>query len=354
MTKAERLFILKRLGNLLRWITLTGVYFTPSDEEIELSKKLQRIIDENHHFNLWFDPFHVKYSLSALGLMLDETRLENWANRYIIPEDRINRKTIAVVCAGNIPAVGFHDFLCVLVSGHNILVKLSSDDLLLLPWFSEFLHNTNPEFKNIITITEGTISGFDAVIATGSNNTSRYFEYYFGKYPHIFRRNMNSIAILDGQESPQELSGLVDDILIYYGRGCRNVSFLLVPENYDFSPLLDAFRKYSHYAYHSKFYNNYEYNKAVMLVNRIPFYDIGFMLLTSHPSIQSPLAVIHYQTYKKSDEIYSFLHFNRDKIQCNVSHIQGIPIKVDFGKSQQPALDDYADGVDTMKFLENL
>ncbi len=354
MTKTERLMAFKRLGNLLRWLTQKTDYDIPTPEERALAEKLQNIIDEYQYSNPWFDPFHVKYALNAISYMLDQTKLENWVNRYNIPEERYNKKTVAVVCAGNIPAVGFHDFLSVLVSGHRLLLKLSSDDRLLLPWFSEFLQTMQVGFKDVITISENTISGFDAVIATGSDNSSRYFEYYFGKYPHIIRRNRNGIAILDGKETQEELLGLADDIMIYYGRGCRNVSFLLIPEDYDFTSLVGALQKYSTYVYHSRFFNNYEYNKAVMIVNGISFYDTGFMLITQNPSIQSPLAVLHYQPYKNFEEIQGFIQINKDKTQCIVSHIDGIMDKVCFGKTQQPTLGDYADGVDTMKFLEDL
>ena len=309
-----------------------------------------RLASEN---NPWFDEAHIQEALSAIAGMLKEEALVEWASGYRLDSDRPGKR-VALIMAGNIPAVGFHDFLCVLVAGHSLIIKPSHEDRFLIPWMADFLKRVEPDFRDRIFISEGPLRGFDAVIATGSDNSARYFETYFGKYPSIIRRNMNSIAFLDGTESENELLCLSKDIMLYYGRGCRSVSCLLLPTQYKFEPLEKALEKYRHMEYHHRYYNNYEYQKAIHWVGRIPFRDNGFLLMTENEQLQSPLGVLHYTYYNHPEDVDRFLEKNESRIQCLLS----VPGKrkgaVPLGSAHSPGLDDYADRVDTMRFLTEL
>ncbi|MEJ5301858.1 MAG: hypothetical protein WHT22_00400 [Bacteroidales bacterium] len=350
MNLNERIAAFSRMGVLIQCATGDGISENLSNPEKELVLKLRYIIEDHVNTNPWFDAFHVRYALRAISDMLREDALQEWVSHY--PEaDLPGQKTIALIMAGNLPAVGFHDFLSVLITGHAALIRNSSDDPRLIPWMASCLKTIHPDFSSIIQITNEPMHGFDAIIATGSNNSARYFEYYFGKYPHIIRRNMNSVAVLSGHETPEELEGISDDILLYYGRGCRSVSQLLVPRNYDFKPLIQAIQKYAHYAIHHKFFNNYEYNKAVMLVNKVPHIDTGFLLLTENASLNSPLAVIHYLYYDNPKEVENYLNYNAQSIQCVSTSLPLDFPHVRPGTTQIPALNDYADRVDTIAFL---
>jgi len=256
--------------------------------------------------------------------------------------------------AGNIPAVGFHDFLSVLLAGHHLLAKLSSDDQYLLPDIAEILINIEPSFNDHITFTLEKIQDFDAVIATGSNNTSRYFNYYFGKYPHIIRKNRNAIAVLGGNESRDELNGLAEDIFTYFGLGCRNVSRLFVPKDYDFKAFYEGIEGFSDIGNHHKYVNNYDYNKSVFLVNMEPHFDNGFLILKENAAIASPVSVMHYERYENLDEVNSFVSRESESIQCVVSALTEVQGSIRPGSAQHPKLWDYADGVDTLRFLLNL
>ena len=256
--------------------------------------------------------------------------------------------------AGNIPAVGFHDFLSVLITENKLLAKLSTDDDKLIPAISELLISIEPEFKPNIKFTTAPLKSFDAVIATGSNNTSRYFDYYFSAYPHIIRKNRNGIAVISGNESEIELDGLASDIFNYYGLGCRNVSKVFVPENYDFSRLLEVLGKRENVIENHKYFNNYEYNKAIFLVNGRKHFDAGNILLVEDTTIASPISVLNYEFYNNIGEAKKIIEMDADKIQCIVTNNEAFPDRILFGKSQQPELWDYADGVDTVEFLLNL
>jgi hypothetical protein len=289
---------------------------------------------------------------------LQEKKLDQWFDRYNIPEN-IQPKTIGVVMAGNIPLVGFHDFISVLASGHRIKAKLSSNDRLLLPLLAKYLIYLNPEFQNLIEFVDEHLKDIDAVIATGSDNTSRYFEYYFGKYPHIIRRNRNSIAVLSGDETEKELEGLADDIMLYFGLGCRNVSKLFVPENYDFNPVFKALLKYQDLIHYQKYANNYDYNKAVYLMSvdkdvKDSLLDNGLVLLKKDFRYASPIGTIFCEFYQNTDDVKKIIEKDKDKIQTVVSHIQELPDRIPFGTTQKPQLWDYADGVDVMRFLLSL
>jgi hypothetical protein len=259
-------------------------------------------------------------------------------------------KTVAIIMAGNIPLVGFHDLLSVLLTGNNAVVKLSSNDTVLIPLMVEYLTDLDASFNNRVSFTEAKLPSFDAVIATGSNNTARYFEYYFGKKPNIIRNNRNSVAILTGNENDEELKALGKDIFTYYGLGCRSVSKLFVPENYDFDRFFTAIYDYRDIVNQAKYANNYDYNKAVYLMSEFKFLDNGFLMLKEDQGYSSPIATTFYEHYTSEDALLDKLKLDVDKIQCIVA--SGIvDNEVSFGKTQQPALWDYADGVDTVEFL---
>ena len=269
-------------------------------------------------------------------------------------ELRHNALTVAVVMAGNVPAVGFHDFLSVLFAGHRFLGKLSSEDNKLMPAIAEVLIALEPVFADAIRFTGETIKGFDAVIATGSNNSSRYFEYYFGKYPHIIRKNRNGVAVLTGRENEEKLRKLSEDIFLYFGLGCRNVAFLYVPFDYDFSLLLKVLSERKELTDNNKYFNNYEYNKAIFLVNNTAHFDTGNLILTEQSQYGSPVSVLHYAYYRDAGSLRNELMLNRDKIQCVVADEGVWDGAVPFGKSQVPMLWEYADNTDTVEFLLSL
>jgi len=312
----------------------------------------EAITNSTQH-NPWFTEENIQISLKAISDLLTSESLTKWVSSYQFKNKEPEK--VAVVMAGNIPLVGFHDFLSVIISGNIFMGKLSSQDKYLLPAIADELIKIEPSIKNFISFTDDRLSGFDAVIATGSDNSSRYFEYYFGKYPHIIRKSRNSIAILSGNESREDLELLADDIFMYFGLGCRNVTKVFIPENYDLSGLIEAMSKCSSkLTFHNKYMNNYEYNKSIFLINQVPHLDSGFCLLKEDTSIPSPIAVLHYEYYDKVENVLANISENRDKIQCLVAKEVHTDFTVPFGKSQQPELWDYADGVDTLKFLSDL
>lgn len=309
-------------------------------------EKLQVVINRQIHFNGWFSKKSVCESLLALGSQLTEDQLTEWTNAYSYVE---NPKRIGVIMAGNLPLVGFHDFLCVLLSGHSISAKMSSDDKTLLPALTEVLLKFAPELTDRIRLVEARIGEIDAMIATGSNNSMRYFESYFGKYPHIFRKNRTSLAVLDGTETEEEIHELGKDIFTHYGLGCRNVSQLLIPKPFDINRFFGGIIHHSDVVNHHKYANNYDYNKAIHLMNQENILDNGFVLLKESNALFSPLAMIFYHRYETRDEVESYIEAHRDNLQVIVGK-QYVP----FGQAQCPMLSDYADGVDTMKWLEGV
>jgi hypothetical protein len=326
---------------------------------IPAARELFETAADSANHNPWFTPGNVQQAIAALGQMLDGAKLSQWLQPYASKLDQAvaNPKTVAVVMAGNLPLVGFHDFMCVLISGHRILAKVSSQDKHLPVAVGRLLAQIEPGFENAMHFTEETITGFDAVIATGSNNSSRYFDFYFGKYPHIIRRNRSSAAVITGRESQQELFALGEDVFSYFGLGCRNVSFLLVPEDFELESLREAWQPFQGVMDHHKYANNYDYQKAVVLINSLPHFDTGYCLLQEKSSLVSPISVVHYQRYNDHQVVDSFCMKEKEQIQC-ITASAGVEIKaadpVPFGKSQQPELWDYADGVDTLNFLINL
>lgn len=314
---------------------------------------LSAVINNESYHNAWFTPESVRQSVKALGHMLNESDLSTWINSYKAANHIPKR--VGLILAGNIPMVGFHDILCTLASGNIALIKLSSQDSRLIRHVITMLTEIEPTLKEQIIFTEK-LEDFDAIIATGSNNTSRYFEYYFSKVPHIIRKNRNSIAFLSGYETPEQLALLGHDIFDYYGLGCRNVSSLLVPRGYDFAQFFEAVEGFNTVNNHHKYRNNYEYNKAIYLVNREQHLDNGFLLLKQDDKLTSPLGVLFYQTYETLPEALNWLHQHSNDIQCVVSETK-LDVNnqlVPFGQSQSPRLWDYADGVDTMQFLTSI
>lgn len=299
------------------------------------------------HENGWFIPEFVELANQNIAhSFLQKDNLKSWVNSYKIPDTDPGfiPKTTGIIMAGNIPLVGFHDLLCVFISGHKANIKTSSKDRVLLNHLTEKWIETEPELKNYIQFSE-MLKGCDAYIATGSNNSSRYFEYYFKKYPHIIRKNKTSVAVLTGMETKEELENLSDDVYRYFGLGCRNVTKIYVPEGYDFIPLLGAFKKYNYLSEHHKYKNNYDYNLALHILNKKYYMTNDSILLIEDPSVFSPISQLNYEFYTDKEKLYNSLSENND-LQCIVGN-DFIP----FGKSQTPTLNDYADGMDTFQFL---
>lgn len=307
-------------------------------------------INRASEFNSWFTKDNVLYALESWTKLLNKNSLTEWTSAYNLNND--NPKTVAVIMAGNIPLVGFHDFLSVLVSGHYITVKQSSNDKHFLPLLAKYLEYVEPGFKGKIKFTEEKLTDFDATIATGSNNTARYFEYYFGDKPNIIRKNRNSIAVLTGKETEKELNGLADDIFRYFGLGCRSVSKIFVPKGYNFDLFFNAIYEYKDIINYKKYENNYDYNKAVYLMSEFDILENGFFMIKEDTSYSSPIATVFYEYYDDFDTLKLKLKKDKEHIQCVVSNT--LPNAVPLGDTQQPSLTDYADGVDTLEFLSKL
>jgi len=304
------------------------------------------LINHQHIINPWFTPDNVRAALKAIAGELTKENLALWTSAYPELKEKRVPLTAGVIMAGNIPLTGFHDFLSVLISGNRIMAKTSSKDTELIRLISEILCSINQKFNDRIEFTAGILANFDVVIATGSNNSSRYFEYYFGKYPSIIRKNRNSVAVLDGDETDSELENLGKDIFSYFGLGCRNVSKIYLPEGFDISVLIRNWHSFSDIINHTKYANNYDYNKAVYLVNKEKFHDTGFLLLKEENRISSPVSVVYYESYSSLEAVEKQTEQIKERIQCIVGK-HGIP----FGKAQSPHLWDYADNIDTIGFL---
>lgn len=311
------------------------------------------VIENAHIHNPWFTPVNVRNSINAIAKQwLNKVIIEEWLSRYSI--NKLNTqspKTVGVIMAGNIPLVGFHDFMCVMISGNKFLGKFSSKDGNLMLTITQMLTEIEPEFSNYIEITDNQLKGFDAVIATGSDNSSRYFDYYFKNYPTIIRKHRNSIAIITGNETKSDFEQLSNDIFNYFGLGCRNVSKLLVPQGYNFTPMLDSFIKWSHLINHNKYANNYEYNRAIYTMNQVMHLDTGYLLVTPSEVIESPVGVLFYQEYNTLKDAVEYINQNGERVQCIVGNAGTHPHAIPFGTTQSPRIIDYADGVDTVEFL---
>ncbi len=319
---------------------------------VQVDAEFKEIITKAGHHNGWFTEDNILFSLKQWGSLLTADNLKNWLSNYDLKENT-EPKAVGIVMAGNIPLVGFHDFLCVLLSGNKVLVKLSSNDKMLLPYLSKYLIQQEPSLADKIEFIDGKLENFDAVIATGSNNTSRYFEYYFGKKPNIIRKNRKSVAVLTGKESTEELKALGEDIFRYYGLGCRNVSKIYVPKDYDFDSLMTALFHYKDIVNQHKYANNYDYNKAVYLMSQFKILDNGFLVLKEDEGLSSPISVLFYSYYDDETSLRKELEELDEQIQCVISGAAG-ENGVKFGETQKPSLNDYADGIDTMQFLLQL
>lgn len=338
MNISERINALAQLGNHL----------------LQKDEYLEAVMHRTQYNNPWLTIENQQRAVQAIAeQFLQKEKLEKWVAAYDLPSST-SPKTVGLVMAGNIPLVGFHDLLCVFVAGHRALVKLSDKDRFLLPYLLKLLAEADARTEAYFEITER-LQVFDAVIATGSNNSARYFELYFGKVPNIIRKNRNAVAVLDGSESGDDFKALGKDIFRYFGLGCRNVSKLYLPVGFDFQLLLEKLHDYKEIVMNHKYKNNFDYNLAMLMMNRTVYYNNGCIILTENESIASRIALVHYEYYSDKDSLAEKLATKKEEIQCVVAKLQLDGFEtVAFGKAQEPALDDYADGVDTMAFLKNL
>ena len=309
---------------------------------------LKTTVSNAYKFNNWFEKKNILLSLESWKNELNEKNITDWTSKYQI--DDYSNKTVAIIMAGNIPLVGFHDFLCASLLNFNCIIKMSSDDKILFPFIIKFLNHIIPGFEKKNKLTEKKLTDFDAVIATGSDSSFKYFNYYFEKYPSILRKNRHSIAVLNGKESNNELDLLSNDIFQYFGMGCRSVSKIFVPKEYSFDPLFKSFFKYKYVMNNNRYMNNYDYNKAVFLMSNFKFVENGFKILKEDKKLGSPIACLFYENYNNIEEIKNYIKTNSQNLQCIVTNIS-LKNKVDFGSTQKPKLNDYADNIDTVKFL---
>jgi len=303
--------------------------------------------------NPWFTEEFVKFSFSEWSEKLNPITIAEWIKPYNIPDSFQNLR-LGLIMAGNIPMVGFHDLICGFLCGLKLNIKLSSKDELLMKWVLDRIIDKDPIFNERITISENRVTNFDAIIATGSNNTNRYFEYYFSTCPNILRKHRNSVAILDGSESFEELEALADDVFVYFGLGCRNISKIYLPQNYNFDNLGLAFQKYIHLKDHFRFANNLDYQYAVLSMNTIMHINLGNLFLEEIKELHAPVGIVNYEYYNDVENLKTMLEAKSDQLQCIVSHIDGISGSIPFGKTQRPNLNEYADNADTISFILNL
>lgn len=337
MNLSDRISAFVQLGKLIKNL--------PENEKEELFWKAE-------NKNSWFTASSCQSALNGVALMLNEEKFTQWVREYGELQTE-SSKSIGIMMAGNIPAVGFHDLMTVLISGNKACIKLSSADEILMKWIIGQLNSIEPRFADFVEIEE-MLKGKDAYIATGSDNSARYFNYYFGKYPSIIRRNRTSIAVLSGNESTQELQALGRDIFQYFGLGCRNVSKIFIRSKEQLQHLLDSLEIFSEVMNHHKYLNNYDYNKSILLVNREDHLDNGFLLVRETTDLVSPISVLFYEIYVDLDQLQIRLDEIRENIQCIVSNPDFYEGAVSFGKAQEPEVWDYADGVNTLRFLQEL
>jgi hypothetical protein len=333
MNLIDRIKAFDQLGNHLREL---------SDEQ------RAELCYEAKSLNAWFNDASIEQSLRGIAYLLEPVTLKKWLERYKIVE--ATPKKIGIAMAGNIPMVGFHDLLCVLITGNSAVAKLSSQDYFLMSYVINQLIKLESRFENQLNVAER-LNHVDAIIATGSDNTARYFEYYFRNIPHVIRKNRSSCAIIMGEESPEEIVKLGIDIFSYFGLGCRNVSKIYLPQGYDIKCLLEPLQRYSGVINHNKYVNNYDYRKSILLVNRQPHFDNGFILLVENTSVVSPVAVLHIEYYASLEDLNTRIDSQKEKIQCIVSAQAWYKESVPFGKAQLPEPWDYADQLDTIQFL---
>ncbi len=335
---------------------------TEASKDAALQKLNDFFLDGYHQaileaslFNGWFERNQLLSALESWGQNLRKENIEAWLQRYAPGHFNQNgNKTVAIVMAGNIPLVGFHDFVSVLLTGHKVLVKPSSDDKKLIPFLAQVLVAIEREFAGRMLFADGKMTDFDAVIATGSNNSARYFEQYFGKYPHIIRKNRTSVAVLEGDENQEQLEKLGEDVFTYYGLGCRNVTKLYLPEGFDTDRIFKAFFKFSAVSDNKKYHNNYEYHRAIYLMEQQEFLDNGFLMLKESEETHAPVSVLHYSFYKQEASLQQTLQEKAKELQCIVGNTAHALPDVAFGEAQHPKLWDYADKIDTLEFLHRV
>jgi hypothetical protein len=349
MQLEQRINAFVKLGHFLSQFKTEGIQkkdTIPHNDLFFDGFKHQLKLAKQH--NGWFKENNILFALEGWSNSLNKSNINQWVDKYNF--NSINPIKVAIIMAGNIPLVGFHDFLAVLITGHKVVVKQSSNDKHLLPFLAKYLEYVEPEFKGTIEFTEGQLKNFDAVIATGSNNTARYFEYYFKDKPSIIRKNRNSVAVLSGHESDADLKALSEDVFRYYGLGCRNVSKLFVPKDYNFDAFFNGMYHWHPIIEEAKYANNYDYNKAVYLMSEFDMLDNGFLMIKDDPSYASPIATVFYEYYDSKEALELKLSENSENIQCIVAKNFNTN-EVGFGQTQKPELWDYADGVDTVEFL---
>jgi hypothetical protein len=330
-----------------------------TDHFIQLGKSVTRFIkDPDEDFlikvnavNPWFIRSYVLNALNGILNYLDPGNIQTWLSNYRLSRPKV--KNIGIIMAGNIPLAGFHDLLCVLISGHKAIIKPSHSDPLLIEFIINELQNINPLFNEKIIISSD-IKWVDAIIATGSDNSARHFNYYFKTVPKIIRSNRSSCCILDGSETTEELTALSDDAFLYFGLGCRNVSKIYLPEKSSLDEIIECFSKYSWIIEHRKYHNNYLHNRSLALLKSEPFTDGGHFLLAENIQVVSPVAIIYYERYSDREELKTKIETNNKKIQCVVGHPGTTSQTVKFGAAQFPQLWDYSDGIDTLDFLEKI
>ncbi len=357
----ERVYAFAKAGTLLSaYLEKSSGTAQLSSEDVVIETAIQRA--ETH--NSWFTHEQTRHALAQWAVALDEQKLNAWLAPYHM--ENITPRTVGIVAAGNIPLVGFHDVLSIILAGHHALIKLSSNDRYLLPMMLELATLQLPSLADSYTFTENRLKNQDAVIATGSNNTARYFEYYFRDVPHIIRKNRNSIAILTGKETLEDMQALSEDVFRYFGLGCRSVSHLKVRRGYNFDLFFNGMYEQRELINNKKYLNNYDYNKAVYLMSEFDLLDNEFLLIKEeNSSYSSPIATLGYSYYDGLDQVKQEIQQNAENLQCVVSSPEvnkqigatqdlQTPQFVGFGETQQPALSDYADGVDTLQFLISL
>lgn len=347
MKRTELKLALIQFGKILGFLSsdndYPGFQLGLTQEEFEDLKKL---INKEHQHNPWFTKENVKSALNGISKLLEEKELDVVFEKY---STSVSEKRVAIIMAGNIPFVGFHDVLAVLVTGNIAVCKFSSDDSRIPPALLKILTDLYPELKTKIVFTFGPVKNYDAVIATGSNNTIETLKNYFKHVPNLFRKNRTSIAVLDGSETKEELELLSEDCFMYFGMGCRNVGKIFIPNDFNTDRIFEGFLKQGDIINHHKYANNYDYQRTVFLMNQMVFLDNNSFMLKEDDALHAPLSIIYYQRYNSKAEVEAFIAEHEQEIQIVVGK-EGIP----FGQAQSPAILDFADGVDTFSWLLSL
>ncbi len=349
---ARKIKALTGVGNYLKDFIQGHCSYSKTDLYNHFYKQTLHIIEQAEKSNPWFTRNNILLSLQYWSQVLNENDLHDWLKHYSITAHK--PKKIGVIMAGNIPMVGFHDLLCVYLSGHIFEGKLSSDDRVLIPHLIQILHTFDPQSKHEIHFNEQFLKNMDAYIGTGSTNTSRYFEYYFRNKPHIIRRNRNGVAILTGKEEKTDFIKLGQDIFYFFGLGCRNVSKLFVPKGYDFKSFFEGIFSYHEILNHHKYQNNIAYYRTVYLMENHKLWDNNFLILKEDKGFSSPVSVVFYEYYSDYESLETLLQLHQEQLQCVLCKEPMGNNSIPFGTSQTPALNDYPDGINTLEFLINL